>query len=292
MTRDRAQLAAFLRSRRDRLTPQQAGISPVPGERRVPGLRREELAMLAGVSADYYSRLEQGRQANISREVLDALARALRLDEVERAHLDDLAAPGAAHPLRATAYRPQRPDPGLLRVISMLDHLPALVIGRRGIVLARNALFCAVYGHPMEPGTSYTRYLLLDPDARERIVDWAACARAAVAGLRREAARYPQDRRLEHQIDELRRADPDVARWWDDHRVSEYSSAPRRIRHPVAGDLVFDVELLVAPQETDQHLVLYTVEPHSRTARTLPLLAAWGAEPAASVVITEQTREP
>ncbi|UZN03805.1 helix-turn-helix domain-containing protein [Cellulomonas sp. S1-8] len=288
MGRDRAQLAEFLRSRRDRLTPQQAGISPLPGERRVPGLRREELAMLAGVSVDYYSRLEQGRQANVSREVLDALARALRLDEVERAHLDDLAAP-ASPTVRAATDRPQRPNPGLLRVISMLDHLPAVVIGRRGTVLARNALFCAVYGHPMEPGTSYTRYLLLDPDARERILDWDTCAHAAVAGLRREAARYPQDRHLAQHIDELRRADVDVARWWDDHRVSEYSSAPRRIRHPVAGDLAFDVELLVAPQETEQHLVLYTVEPYSRTARTLPLLAAWGADAPASVMDTERT---
>lgn len=288
MSRDRAQLAEFLRSRRDRLTPQQAGISPLPGERRVPGLRREELAMLAGVSTDYYSRLEQGRQANVSREVLHALARALRLDAVERAHLEDLAAPASRH-VRASADRPQRPDPGLLRVISMLDHLPAVVIGRRGTVLARNALFCAVYGHPMAPGTSYTHYLLLDPDARARILDWDACARAAVAGLRREVARHPQDRPLARHVDELRRADPDVSRWWDDHRVSEYSSAPRRIRHPVAGDLAFDVELLVAPQEPDQHLVLYTVEPHSRTARTLPLLAAWGAETAAPVGITEPT---
>ena len=270
MGRDRIQLSEFLRSRRDRITPQQAGITPSPGERRVPGLRREELAMLAGVSVDYYCRLEQGRQANISPEVLDALARALRLDDVERAHLHDLAAPGSSRS-RVTADRPQRPDPGLLRVISMVDHLPALVIGRHGIVLARNALFCAVYGHPMEPGTSYTRYLLLDPDARRRILDWDACAHAAVA--------------------ELRRTDPDVARWWDDHRVSEYSSAPRRIRHPVAGDLAFDVELLVAPQEPDQHLVLYTVEPHSRTARTLPLLAAWGTDTVASVAITEDTRE-
>ncbi|ADG73285.1 transcriptional regulator, XRE family [Cellulomonas flavigena DSM 20109] len=290
MGRDRAALAEFLRSRRDRLTPRQAGITPSPGERRVPGLRRQELAQLAGLSVDYYNRLEQGRQANISREVLDALARALRLDDVERAHLDDLAAPASPR-ARATTERPQRPDPGLLRVTSMLDHLPVVVIGRRGTVLARNALFSAVYGHPMEPGTCYTRYLLLDPDARDRIIDWEACARAAVAGLRREVARRPQDHRLRQQIDELCRADADVARWWDDHRVSEYSSAPRRIRHPVAGDLSFDVELLVAPQEPDQHLVLYTVEPHSRTARTLPLLAAGGAGPAAGVVVTDDAGE-
>ncbi|MDG4828508.1 helix-turn-helix transcriptional regulator [Solwaraspora sp. WMMD1047] len=273
MVSDRSQLAAFLRSRRDRLTPRQAGIAPLPGERRVPGLRREELALLAGISADYYSRLEQGRQANISREVLDALARALRLSDVERGHLYDLATPRSPRS-RVPVDRTQRPDPGMLRVLSTLDHVPAVLIGRRGIVLARNALFSAVYGHSMDPGTSWAHFLFLHPEARARIDDWEGCARAAVAGLRREAARHPQDRRLKRDIDELRRADPDVERWWDEHRVGEYSSGYRRIRHPVAGNLDFDVELVVAPQEAGQHLVIYTVEAHSRTARALPLLAA------------------
>ncbi|GID33466.1 helix-turn-helix domain-containing protein [Paractinoplanes brasiliensis] len=279
MVSDRLQLAAFLRSRRDNLTPQQAGIVPLAGERRVPGLRREELAGLAGVSTDYYSRLEQGRQANISLEVLDALARALRLDDVERAHLHDLAAPRMQH-RRAASIRPQPPDPGLLRVIGMLDHVPALLIGRRGIVLARNALFAAVYRHPLRPGTSWTRFLLLDRDVRARIDDWSGAARDALAGLRREVARYPLDRSLQREIDQLRQADPDVRRWWDEHRVAEYSSNHRRIRHPIAGDMEFDVELVVSPQNAEQHLVIYTVEPHSRTARTLPLLAAWGRDPA------------
>ncbi|GLY98735.1 helix-turn-helix transcriptional regulator [Actinoplanes sp. NBRC 103695] len=274
MGSDRAELAAFLRSRRDRLTPHQAGIEPFPGARRVPGLRREELAVLAGLSPDYYSRLEQGRQANISREVLDALARALRLDDVERAHLHDLAAPATTRHV-AAADVPQRADPGLLRVMGALDHVPVVLLGRRATVLASNALLRAVLGHPMEPGTSFARFLLLDPEARRRILNWADFAQAMVAGMRREAGRYPHDRRLHRAIAELRRADPDVARWWDDHAVRDYASAIKRIRHPIAGDLVFNIELVAAPQQPDQHLIIYTAEPGSTTAGNLPLLASW-----------------
>lgn len=137
MPQDRAALAAFLRSSRDRLTPAQAGITAFPGDRRVPGLRREELAFLAGLSTDYYSRMEQGRQANISPEVLNAIARALRLDEVERTHLRDLAAPAP----RRHSHPPtvQRPDPGLLRLIGTLDHVPALLLGHRGDVAPSNS---------------------------------------------------------------------------------------------------------------------------------------------------------
>lgn len=134
MTRDRAALGAFLRSRRDRLTPAQAGITAFPGARRVPGLRKEELAVLAGLSPDYYSRLEQGRQANISGEVLDALARALRLDDVEHAHLRDLAAPTSSRRPTGGAAA-QRPDPGLLRLMDALNHVPVLLLGHRGDVL-------------------------------------------------------------------------------------------------------------------------------------------------------------
>jgi transcriptional regulator with XRE-family HTH domain len=151
MPRDRAALGAFLRSRRDRLTPAQAGVPAFPGPRRVPGLRREELAVSAGLSPDYYSRLEQGRQANISEGVLNALARALRLNDVERAHLHDLAAPTSRR-RAAVPEAPQRPDPGLLRLITALDHLPVLLVGRRGEILASNALLRAVLGPPAGAG--------------------------------------------------------------------------------------------------------------------------------------------
>ena len=274
MPRDRAALGAFLRSRRDRLTPAQAGIDAFPGARRVPGLRREELAVLAGLSPDYYGRLEQGRQANVSDGVLDALARALRLDEVEHAHLRDLAAP-TSPPHGAVADAAQRPDPGLLRLMAALDHVPVLLLGHRGDVLARNALLRSVLGRPLEPGTSFLRYLFRDPVARQRIVNWADFATASVAALRFETGRRPHDRRLAALVEELRAADADVERWWTDHAVRDYASVTKRIDHPAAGLLSFDIEMVVAPHEPDQRLIVYTAEPDSATARVLPVLASW-----------------
>jgi transcriptional regulator with XRE-family HTH domain len=271
--RDRAALGKFLRSRRDGLTPAQAGMAAFPGPRRVPGLRKEELAVLAGLSPDYYSRLEQGRQANVSDEVLDALARALRLDDVEHAHLRDLAAPTRRRV--AAAGLPQQADPGLLRLMATLDHVPVLLLGQRGDVLASNALLSAVLGSPFGPGSSLLRWLFLDPGARERIVNWADFAAASVGALRRDAARHPDDRRLRTLIAELRAADADVDRWWADHGVRDYASVPKRIQHPVAGPLSFDIEVVAAPHDPDQRLVVYTAPPGSPTARTLPLLASW-----------------
>ena len=247
MPQDRAALGAFLRARRDRLSPAQAGITAFPGPRRVPGLRKEELAVLAGLSPDYYSRLEQGRQANIGEDVLASLSRALRLDEVEQAHLRALAAPTTTV-RRGGRTAPQRPDPGLLRLMGALDHLPALLLGERTEVAAA---------------------------ARDRITHWADFASASVAGVRRQAGRHPDDRVLAALIEELRSADQDVARWWDDHTVRDYAGVAKRIHHPTAGPLTFDVEIVLAPHEPDQHLVVYTAQPDSATARVLPLLASW-----------------
>jgi transcriptional regulator with XRE-family HTH domain len=274
MSTDRAALSAFLRSRRDRLTPAQAGMEPFPGPRRVPGLRREELAMLAGLSADYYSRIEQGRQAHISAEVLDALAGALRLNDVERAHLRDLAAP--ARRGRGGPQAGQRPDPGLLRMMTALGHLPVLLLGRRGTVLGSTALLGAVLGRDLAVGSSFPRFLFTDPLARERIVNWAVFAAASVGAMRREAARHPHDAALRAEIDALRSTDPDVARWWQDHQVRDYTSVAKRIAHPEFGALEFDIEIVGAPHEPDQRLVVYTAPPDSATARVLPILGSWG----------------
>lgn len=133
----------------------------------------------------------------------------------------------------------------------------------------------AVLGRPLNPGTSFPRYLFQDPVARERIINWADFAAASVAAMRREAGRRPHDRRLSALIDELRAADSDVARWWDDHAVRDYASVAKRIRHPTAGTLSFDIEIVAAPQEPDQRLVVYTAESDSPTARLLPILASW-----------------
>ncbi len=277
MATDRAALGAFLRDRRDRLTPAQAGIKAFPGVRRVPGLRREELAVLAGLSTDYYSRVEQGRQGNVSIDVLDALARALRLDDVERDHLRDLAAP-ARRRTSSLIEVPQRPDPGLLRLIAALDHVPVLLLGRRGEVLAHNALLSAVLGRDLEPGTSFMRYLFRDPLAKERIVNWETFGQASVAALRREIGRRPDDLRLLRLIEELKVGDPAVARWWDDHAVRDYASVSKQIRHPIVGDLHFDIEIVSLPQDPDQRLVVYTAQPDSATAKMLPILASWQSD--------------
>ncbi len=226
--------------------------------------------MAAGLSPDYYSRVEQGRQANVSREVLDALARALRLDEVERAHLHDLAAPGRPVP----AFTGERADPGLLRMLAALDHLPALILGRYGHVLGRTPLLAAVLGHPMPPETSLIRWVLEDHGARERIVNWETFARFTVAGLRREQARHPHDRDTRRMIAELRASDPLIAAWWDDHEVRDYASVRKHLRHPIAGDLHFDIEILAAPHDAHQRLIVYTCPPGSPTARLLPILRA------------------
>lgn len=283
MPTDRAALGAFLRSRRDGLTPARAGIAPFPGARRVPGLRKEELAVLAGLSPDHYSRLEQGRQHTVTEDVLDALSRALQLDDVERAHLRDLAAPS---PRRRSpdGGAPQYPEPGMLRLMTSLDHVPVLLLGRRSEVLARNALLTAVLGTPMEPGSSFARWLFLDPLARERIANWADFAAAAVGAMRYEVGRRPDDRRLAQQVADLRRRDPDVARWWDDQRVTFRTSVTKRIAHPAAGPLAFGIESVVGPHDPEQTLVVYTAEPDSPTARVLPMLAVWGAEPSRGAI--------
>jgi transcriptional regulator with XRE-family HTH domain len=238
----------------------------------VPGLRKEELALIAGVSPDYYGRLEQGRQSNVSRSVLDALARALRLDDTERAHLIDLADPSSTQ--RRQPLTVQRPDPGMLRLMTALDHLPVLLLGQRAEVLASNQLFSSVLTD-LPAGSSFVRFLFLDPLARERIVNWEHFASTAVASLRREAGRRPFDRLLATLIDELRAADADVARWWNDHAVRDYASVDKQIRHPIVGDLSFGIKSVSPPHDPDQRLVVYTAEPRSDTARMLPLLSSW-----------------
>lgn len=248
-----------------------------PGPRRVPGLRKEELAVLAGLSPDHYSRLEQGRQHTVTDEVVETLSRALQLDDIERAHLRDLAAPASRR--RWTAQEvPQRPEPGMLRLMSVLDHVPVLLLGRRSEVLARNNLLTAVLGTALPPGSSFVRWLFLDPDARVRITNWADFAAASVGALRYESGQHPDDRRLSTLVDELRRDDADVAQWWDDQRVTFRTSVVKLIEHPTAGPLSFGIESVVGPHDPHQRLVVYTVEPHSATAAMLPLLASWSTE--------------
>ncbi|MBP2217366.1 helix-turn-helix transcriptional regulator [Arthrobacter sp. CAN_C5] len=272
MAADRTHLGLFLRSRRDSLTPADVGMRAFPGPRRVPGLRKEELAVLAGVSSDYYSRMEQGRQANVSRSVLDALAKALRLTEVERQHLHILASPSPRR--RSPIAVEQHADPGLLRMMTVIDHVPALILARRGEVLATNALLAAVLGD-VRPGSSLMRYLFFEPLARERIVNWEHFAASSISALRGELGRHPDDHRLITLIDELRSRDVDAARWWEDHSVQDYASAAKQILHPDVGTLSFDIETMTSTRNADQVLIVYTAQPDSDTTRKLPFLASW-----------------
>ncbi|WP_285472469.1 helix-turn-helix transcriptional regulator [Actinoplanes sp. NBRC 101535] len=292
--RPNAALGAFLRSRRDRLTPAQAGLTAFPGPRRVPGLRKDELAVLAGISPDHYSRLEQGRQATLSDDMCAALARALRLDDIERQHLQTLAAGVRRRSTDSAGAAPQRADPGLLRLMTALDHVPVLLLGRRSEVLARNTLLDAVLGAGLETGRPFARWLLLDPAARDRIVNWADFARAAVGALRYENGRHPDDRRLAALVADLRAASAQVGEWWDDQDVVDRTSAAKVLAHPAAGRLRFGIETVAVPHRPDQRLVVYTVEPGSHTARVLPLLASWeaAAQPAVAAVWSADAGKP
>ena len=223
--------------------------------------------MLAGVSTDYLSRVEQGRQAHVSVAVLDALARALRLDETEHAHLRDLAAP-AARPGHGPAGARQRPDPGLLRLMTALDHLPVLLLGYRGDVLARNALLETVLGRPLARARRS-----LASCSRTR---WPASASSTGRCSPRRrwprcAARWAAARTTPRcATSSMTCADPQVDAWWHDHRVVDYSSLVKNIDHPVAGRLRFEVETVSAPLDPEQRLVVYTAEPDSPTARACP----------------------
>ncbi|TJZ59047.1 helix-turn-helix domain-containing protein [Streptomyces piniterrae] len=271
-------LGEFLRSRRARIQPHEVGLQE-HGRRRVPGLRREEVAQLAGVSVDYYIRLEQGRGPSVSDAVLDAVARVLRLDEVEQAHLRDL-----ARPQRRSA-RPrgsQRLRPGVQLLVDSL-HAPAFVLGRRMDVLGWNALGDAVSGFSGMPDgrRNQARYAFLDPAARDFYLDWDAVAAETVAYLRLDAGRHPHDKLLAELVGELSLGSEPFRRLWADHQVKEKTHGVKRMRHPEAGDLELGYETLALPGDPDQLLVVYTASPGSRTAEKLAVLASWTVRPAA-----------
>ncbi|GAB2575981.1 helix-turn-helix transcriptional regulator [Streptomyces capparidis] len=274
----RRELADFLRSRRARTTPEQAGLPADGRARRVPGLRRDEAARLAGVSTEYYTRLEQGRAHNPSPEVVEALASALHLDASEREHLTDLLARPAT--ARRAAAAPQRVRPGLHLMLHTLEHVPAFILGRRTDVLASNRLARAVltdFDALPAPRRNLARYYLLDPEARERVGDWERIAAETVAMLRLEAGRHPHDRQLADLVGELTLKSPRFSTWWNDHRVLRRTHGTKSYRHPLVGDLHFSYESFQAPGDTDQTLCVYNVEPGSATAEALTLLTSWTA---------------
>jgi hypothetical protein len=274
----RNELADFLRTRRARLTPDRAGLPEDGRARRVPGLRRDEVARLAGVSTEYYTRMEQGRAWNLSPDVVAALAAALRLDPSEREHLTDLLTRAA--PARRAPAGPQRVRPGLHLMLHTLEHVPAFVIGRRTDVLASNRLAREIltdFEALPAPRRNLARYYLLDPAARDRVGDWERIAAETAAMLRLEAGRHPHDRRLADLVGELMVAIPEFSAWWNDHRVLRRTHGAKHYHHPLVGDLHFSYESFQVPGDTDQTLCVYNAEPGSDTAQALRLLSEWTA---------------
>lgn len=276
----------FLRSRRARIRPHEVGL-PDHGRRRVPGLRREEVAQLAGVSVDYYIRLEQGRGPSVSDAVLDAIARVLRLDPTERAHLRAVARPAAPAP-GAVPGAVQEVRAGVRLLLDAVGGAaPAFVLGRRMDVLAWNALADAVSGHSAVPEGSrnIARQVFLDPATRALYPQWAQIAEETVGHLRLDAGQHPGDPVLEELTRELSARSEEFRRLWAGHPVKQKSHGVKIINHPVAGLLELPYETLALPGEPDQLLVVYSPRPGSETARRLAALAE-NAPPGAAPVLT------
>ncbi|MFI6847136.1 helix-turn-helix transcriptional regulator [Kitasatospora sp. NBC_00085] len=279
------ELGEFLRTRRARLQPEDVGLTTYGTRRRVPGLRREELAQLAGVSITYYTRLEQGQSRNVSDEVLDAIARALRLDADERAHLRNLARPGRSAKGRAAAERFERARPAVRQLIAAMVDVPAVVVGRRNEVLTWNPLGHALLaGHvdlaaPERPADrpNLSRLLFLDPRTRELYPHWETEARAQVAFLRLAAGRYQEDRQLAEVIGELSMKSAEFAALWSRHPVHDCLFGTKEFRHPVVGELELDFEALPLPEASGHRMLLFSTAPGSSSEAGLRLLAASAA---------------
>ncbi len=278
---NRSDIRDFLASRRARITPQRAGLLPGGGRRRVPGLRREEVAVLAGVSTDWYTRLEKGHIAGVSEDVLEAVARALQLDEAERTYLFDLAR--AAKPNRA----PQRRDKAPIqpRVQWMLDSVTgsaAFVANGRLDILATNrlgwALHSPMFDSPRRPA-NFARFQFLDPQAHDYYQDWEGAASITVALLRAEAGRRPHDAQLRALVGELSTVSEEFRTRWAAHDVRIHHNGAKQFRHPVVGAVALDYCTLDLPAEdrSDLRLTIYTAEPGSPSEDALKLLASWAA---------------
>ncbi|GAA4183000.1 helix-turn-helix transcriptional regulator [Streptosporangium oxazolinicum] len=279
MDQRRTELGEFLRTRRARLKPQDVGLPDHGRRRRVPGLRREELSQLAGVSVAYYTRLEQGEAGNVSAEVLESIARALRLTDSEHAHLMHLAKP--RQPRRTSVARPQRARPGLLRLLDAITDIPAYVTGRRAEILAWNPMAAALFGDwsrlpPAE--RNWARMIFLRPEYRELFVDWEQKQIDAVSALRMEAGTHPDDRGLSALVGELSVKNEDFRRLWATHDVKEKQSGVQRLRHPLVGDLTLHYDSYRPAGDTEQCLVTYYAESSGPAEEALRLLASWGVD--------------
>jgi len=271
------ELGEFLRRARERRNPETTGLLPDYRIRRVPGLRREEVARLAGVSTDYYTRLEQGRNVTPSIQVVEALIRALDLDTAGQAYLRTLVNT-AATPVSRSRPAVERVRPGLYQLIDSFTSQPALILGRRTDILASNALARALFADfESMPAKhrNYARWMLLDDNARTLFRDWEEQARNAVEALRLDAAMTPEDQGTQQLVGELSLASDDFRRWWSAHRVHQRTHGTKLLNHPLVGELDIQFETLALAAERSQVLYVYTAEPGTTSHQTLSLLASW-----------------
>ncbi|WP_089104267.1 helix-turn-helix transcriptional regulator [Streptomyces hyaluromycini] len=276
-----AEVREFLSTRRARITPEQAGLPVYGGNRRVAGLRREEVALLAGMSVDYYIRLERGNLTGASDSVLDSLAQALQLDEAERTHLYDLARAATPSGRRPTVTA-SRVRPTILRLLDSMTDVPAYVRNARFDILAANtlgrALYAPVFDSPLfarRGPVNSARFMFLDPASREFWTDWEKGADDAVAFLRTETGRAPHDKALTDLIGELTTKSDDFVRRWARHDVKFHRSGVKNLHHPLVGDLALPYEAMDLPADPGLRLNFYTPEPDSREREALGLLASW-----------------
>jgi transcriptional regulator with XRE-family HTH domain len=281
---NRAEVREFLTTRRAKITPQRAGL-PDLGARRVPGLRRGEVAALAGVSIEYYSKLERGSLAGASAAVLDAIARALQLDDAERTHLFNLAhAADGSGAVRRPPRRPGRrwaPRPSLQWVLDSITSGPAIVRNGRMDLLATNhlgrAMHSPLYERTADGPPNFARYTFLDDEAHSFYPEWETAADTAVAILRTEAGRDPYDKELHDLVGELSTRSQDFRRRWSSHDVRLHGAGTKHFHHPVVGDLTLAYESVDMVSEPGLTLTLYAAEPASPTHEALSLLASWAA---------------
>lgn len=284
---NREEVREFLMTRRGRVTPEAAGI-PTGANRRVEGLRRSEVAALAGVSVEYYAKLERGSIAGASSAVLDAVSRALQLSDAEYAHLMDLArnadgVPSSGRSRRRTA-RPGPPRASLQWALSSITDAVAVVRDQRQNLIAFNDLGRAFYSPLIGDGgrtPNLARFQFLDPAARDFYPDWELFADMCVSVIRAEAGRDPHDKGIQDLVGELSTRSDTFRRLWAAHNVRTHGTGTKRFHHPVVGDLTLVYEELAITAEPGQVLLIYSAEPGSPSAERLRLLASWAANPAA-----------
>lgn len=274
------ELGEFLKARRAEVSPRMAGLPDAGARRRVPGLRREEVALLASISTDYYTRLEQGRR-QASAPVLDVLARVLRLDDQERAYLFEVAGKLADQDAsRLRRGQAQKVQPQLRRLLDELTTSPALILGRRLDVLAWNPAAAALltdFARVPERRRNYAWLFFTDDRIRQMHENWSEHARLCAAMLRMEAGRHPRDQRMASLVGELSMLDEDFGRWWAEHQVAPLSRGTKELRHPLTGRLVLDWDALTCANDAEQRMVVWTAEPGTPSHDGLRILASWAA---------------